>query len=105
MRLLAYDLSLDLIRGLQSSIALIRRRDARLAKQLNDAANGVAQCIAEATGRTGGDRLHLFRIALGSLRECGACLDIAEANGWLAAVPVAAERDRLGGMLYRLQQR
>ena len=53
----------------------------------------------------GGDRLQHFRIALGSLREVGAVLDIAAAHGWLDAPPLARERDRLGGLLYGLQRR
>lgn len=51
-----------------------------------------------------GDRLHLFRIALGSHRECNAVLDVAVALGWLEQAPLAAERDRLGGLLYGLQR-
>jgi hypothetical protein len=45
------------------------------------------------------------RIALGSLREVGAVLDIAVAHGWLPQPAMAAERDRLGGILYGIQRR
>ena len=61
--------------------------------------------INEATGRIGGDRAHHFRIALGSLREVTAALETAEALGWIAEAPLAAERDRLGGLLWGLQRR
>ena len=105
MRSLAYGLSLDIIRGLQPSLAAIRRRDARLARQGTDALNSVALNVAEAGGRTGGDRLHHVRIALGSLREVGAVLDIAAAHGWLPQPAMAAERDRLGALLYGQQRR
>ena len=105
MSLLAYQLSLDLVRGLRTSFAIIRRHDARLARQGIDAANSVVLNISESTGRDGGDRAHLVRVALGSLREVGAVLDIAEAHGWFADAPMAAERDRLGGILYGLQRR
>ncbi len=105
MRSLAYQLSLDIIRGLQDSLAAIRRRDARLAKQGTDALNSVALNLAESGGRTGGDRLHHLRIALGSLREVGAVLDIAAAHRWLKEQPMAAERDRLGALLYGAQRR
>ena len=105
MRLLAYDLALDIIRALREPFAIIRRQDAALAKQGRDAVNSVFLNTAEATGRSGGDRAHLFRIALGSLREVGAVLDIAAAHGWLAESPLARERDRLGGLLYGLQRR
>lgn len=105
MRFLAYDLSLDIIRGLREPLALVRRRDARLARQGTDAVNSVALNIAEGAGRAGGDRAHHWRIALGSLREVGAVLDIAAAHGWLPVPALAAERDRLAGMLYALQRR
>jgi four helix bundle protein len=105
MRSLAYQLSLDIIRGLQDSLATIRRRDARLAKQGTDALNSVALNLAESGGRTGGDRLHHLRIALGSLREVGAVLDIAAAHSWLKEQPMPAERDRLGALLYGAQRR
>jgi four helix bundle protein len=104
MRFLAYDLSLDLIRDLRTTIARIRRHSRTMARQLVDALSSVAQNTAEASGRVGGDRLHLFRIALASLREVGGCLDVAVAFGWLDEAPLVAERDRLGGMLYSLQR-
>lgn len=105
MRSLVYDLSLDLIRGLREPLRRIRQHDAALGKQGTNALNSVALNAAEAGGRTGGDKLHLVRIALGSLREVGAVLDIAAAHGWLDAAPMAAERDRLGALLYGLQRR
>ena len=98
MRFLAYDLALDLIRCLREPLALVRRHDATLAKHARDALNSVAQNLAEGSGRAGGDRQHHFSIALGSLREVNAVLDIAAAHGWLVEPPFARERDRLGGM-------
>ncbi len=102
MSFLAY----DLIRALREPLAIIKRHDADEARQTRRCANSVARNIAEASGRSGGDRLHLFAIAYGSLRETRAALDIAVANGWIAedthAHAVAA---RLGGMLYRLAGR
>jgi hypothetical protein len=47
----------------------------------------------------------LFRVALGSLRELGAALDVATAFGWLPNAPCGSERDRLCGVLYGLQRR
>jgi four helix bundle protein len=105
MRFHAYDLALDIIRGLRAPLATIRRHDAALARQGTNAATSVLLNLAEGNGRDGGDRLHHFRIALGSLREVGAVLDIAAAHGWLAETPLARERDRLGGMIYGLQRR
>ena len=105
MRFLAYDLSIELIHSLRPTLALIKRHDAALTKQLRDALASIALNTAEANGRVGGDRLHHFRIALGSLRESGAVLDVAVAFGWLETAPFATERDRLGGLLFGLQRR
>lgn len=105
MRFLAYDLALQIIRSLQSPLAIVRRHNAALAKQGTNAVDSVLLNLAEGNGRDGGDRMHHFRIALGSLREVGAVLDIAAAHGWLAEAPFAAERDRLCGMIYGLQRR
>jgi len=104
MNLLAYDLALDLIRHTRPALAVIRRHDASLARQLRDALSSIALNTAEASGRVGGDRLHLFRIALGSLRESSACFDVAVAQGFLEEAPLAHERDRLGGLLFGLQR-
>ena len=104
MRFLAYDLALALIRALRPTLALIRRHDPRLARQLRDALSSVALNLAEGNGRFGGDRLYHFRVALGSLREAGACLDVAVAHGWLDEAPQSAERDRLCGIIFGLQR-
>jgi four helix bundle protein len=105
MRLIAFDLALDLVTALIPTLATFQRHNARLAKQLDDASTSIALNIAEATGRFGRDRAHHFRIALGSLREVGAALKVARAKGWIAELPMEAERDRLGGLLYGLQRK
>ena len=105
MRFHAYDLALHIITSLHASLALIRRHNAALARQGTNAIDSVLLNLAEGTGREGGDRLHHFRIALGSLREVGAVLDIATAHRWLDSPPLAKERDRLCGMIYGLQRR
>ena len=104
MPFLAYDLALDLVRQLREPLAHIRKHDSDLAKQACRALASVPLNIAEAQGRAGRDRLHHFRIALGSLREVGAALDVAAAFGWLDEAPSERERDRLCGVLYGLQR-
>ena len=79
MRFFTYDLALDVLRGLREPFAIIRRHDAALAR-------------------------HHFRIALGSMREVGAAIDVAVVHGWLAEAPLDRERDRLCGLLYSLQR-
>jgi four helix bundle protein len=105
MSFLAYDLSLDLIRNLRGPLEIVRRHDAALARQGRDALNSVALNLNEGSGRNGGDRQQHFAIAFGSLREVAAVLDIAAAHGWFAAPPYASDRDRLGGILWRLTRR
>ena len=104
MRFLAYELSIELVTGLRATLARIKRHDATLAKQGRDAAGSVPLNLGEGNGRAGGDRLHHFRIALGSLREVGAVLDVAYAMGYLDEVPLIRERDRLCGIIYSLQR-
>ena len=106
MPFLALDLSLDLIRGLRPTIELLRRKSPRLRRQLEDSLAGIVQNVCEGSGRTGGDRPQLYRYGLGSLREVnGILLAAVVAFGWLAEALLAAERDRLGGILYGLQRR
>ena len=108
MPFLALELSLDLIRGLRPTIELLRRKSPRLRRQLEDSLAGIVQnvCVTSPAGlRSGGDRPALYRYALGSLREVNGILLAAVAFGWLAEAPMAAERDRLGGILYGLQRR
>ena len=104
MRFVAYDLAIDLVRRLREPLAVIRHHDGDLARQACRALASVPLNISEASGRAGRDRLHLFRVALGSLRELGAALDVAAALGSLPEAPYAAERDRLCGVLYGLQR-
>jgi four helix bundle protein len=104
MPFLALDLSLDLIRGLRPTIELLRRKSPRLRRQLENSLAGIVQNLCEGSGRFGGDGPHLYRCALGSLREVNGILLAAVAFGWLDAAPMAAERDRLGAILYKLQR-
>lgn len=66
---------------------------------------GIAQDVREGSGRAGGDRPQLYRYGLCSLGEVNGILLAAVAFGWLAEAPMAAERDRLGGILFGLQRR
>ena len=85
MAFLAYDASLSLLRAVRAPAELLRRRDASLADQLRRAATSLHLNLAEGNRRAGKDRGHLFRVALGSASEVQACLEAAEALGYLAA--------------------
>jgi four helix bundle protein len=103
MSFVSYDLSIDLIRCLRAPLATLRRHDADLTKQLTRAATSVSLNLAEGCARTGADRRHLYRIALGSLQEVRAAVDVAMAHGWLDEdAGRAAMLERLGRLIYGL---
>ena len=57
MRFLAYDLSIQLVVELRTTLARIKQHDAALAKQGRDALGSVSLNLGEGNGRAGGDRL------------------------------------------------
>ncbi|MBL0212625.1 MAG: four helix bundle protein [Myxococcales bacterium] len=81
MRLIAFDLALELVRSLRPTLAAYKRHNARIARQLEDAVSSIPLNIAEATGRFGRDRTYHFRVALGSLREVSAALEVGQPSG------------------------
>ncbi len=103
----AYDIALQLIRSLRLPVASISRRDPDLARQLLRAGSSITLNLSEGNQRTGKDRLHLFRVALGSAAEVVASLDTAEAWGHVGAAEIAAAlalADRVRAMLWRLSR-
>lgn len=104
----AYDRSLQLLRSLVPAIAALATHDPDLTKQLRRAAASVPLNIAEANRRAGKDRLHLFRVALGSAAEVAACLEVAVALGYIGSEQVAEPLglvNRVRAMTYRLSRR
>src|SRR5688500_156619 len=59
------------------------RTDRDLVRQRRRAASSVALNIAEGMGSCGGNRELRFQTALGSAREVMACLEVAEAWGYV----------------------
>ena len=90
-----YSTMIDALRMLRPVLVAIERHDADLGKQLRRAAASVALNLAEGSGAAAGTRTARYRTALGSARETGACLDLAEALGYCAGVD-AALRGKLG---------
>jgi four helix bundle protein len=50
------------------------------------AENGIVLNIAEGSGSKGGTRLERYRNALGSAKETRACIDAAEAQGYVTSI-------------------
>jgi len=63
------EFSLELISSLREPLKVIRCRDPQLYRQIRAAGSSVAMNIAEGNWRSGGDRLHHFRVAAGSAAE------------------------------------
>ena len=102
----AYEAALELVAGLRPLHAELRKRDRDLADQLRRAGSSVVLNLAEGAGRRGADRMHFYRIALGSAREVGAALDVAKAWGEVGPAPeLAVALDRVMGMLWKLTHR
>ena len=81
-----YDVMLGVLREIREAVREIEKRDADLARQLRRAASSVTLNLAEGSGSCGGVRRARYRTALGSARETRACLETAEAMGYVGAV-------------------
>ena len=95
----------SLLEDLHAPLVKIRARDSRLHTQLRTAATSVPLNIAEGRGRAGKDRRHHWRIALGSLEEVEAILEVARRLRDLSADDSAAAKAtivRVRKMLWRM---
>jgi len=105
MKLVALEVSLDVIRSLRRTIAPLRKSDPKLYDQIRRAASSVCLNLAEGRRRTGADRKHLWRIAAGSADETQTALRVAVAWGDLqrdATQEALALLDRLLALLWGL---
>ncbi len=89
-----YSTVIEVLGMLRPVLVEIEARDHDLARQLRRASASIALNVSEGSGSRGGTRRERYHNALGSARETGACLDVAEALGYVAGVD-AALRDRL----------
>jgi four helix bundle protein len=99
------EVSLDLVRSLRRPVERLRVRDRVLWEQIRAAAISVPLNLAEGNRRLGGDRLHHFRIAAGSVEEARTALHVALAWGDLQADDISEALqllDRLAAMAWRL---
>ena len=99
-----YDDMLDAVRTMRPMLAAIEKRDPDLSRQLRRAASSVVLNLAEGSGSLGRVRTVRYRTALGSARETIACLRVAEAFGYVHAMPAALvdAMNRVLGTLVRV---
>ena len=89
-----YTTVIEVLGMLRPVLTQIESHDRDLARQLRRAAASVALNVSEGSGSRAGTRRERYHNALGSARETGACLDVAEALGYVAGID-AVLRDRL----------
>jgi four helix bundle protein len=83
MTLEIYSVILELVRRLAPAIRQLKRCSAPLAEQMERALTSVPLNTAEGAYSRGRNRQVRFHIALGSARETLACLETAEAMGFV----------------------
>ena len=96
-----YDVILELVRDLAPTIRNIERRDTDLARQFRRALTSVPLNTAEGSYSRGKNKAARYHTALGSARESLACLEVAEALGYLPEVDEQL-RDRFGRVIATL---
>lgn len=101
----ALEISLEAVRSMRDQLTRLRSTDPDLARQFRKALTSVPLNLSEGRRRTGRDRRHHWRIALGSLDEARTSLRVAEALGYLSEQSISRPLellDRLAAMIWRL---
>jgi four helix bundle protein len=98
-----YGVSLSVLEGLRPVLAEIERRDVDLARQLRRASSSIALNLAEGSSSQGRNRRARYFNAMGSARETRACLEVAQALGYVESAPVVVA-DRLDRVLATLHK-
>ena len=99
-----YDTSLTVIAQLRPVLVDIERRDGDLGRQLRRALASVTLNVSEGSYARGRNRPALYQVALGSAKECRACLDVARSLGYIESVDpqVLAGLSSICAVLYTL---
>ena len=99
-----YPVMLEIVALLQPVIIQIARRDPDLARQIRRAQSSGPLNVAEGMYSRGANRLARYHDALGSMCETRACVEVAQAAGYVGRVEVGLERrfDYVIGSLVRL---
>jgi four helix bundle protein len=104
MSLRIYAVVLELVRRLGPSIRVLRARSSALGDQLERSLISVPLNVAEGAYSRGRNRQARFQSAAASAREALACLETAEALGFIGPIDpeLAALFNRVIGTLVRL---
>ncbi len=107
MALQIYDVAIEVVRLVRPIIERIGRRDSNLADQLRRAVTSVPLNLSEGAYSKGGNERARYHTALGSAAEVRACLDVAEALGYVEGVDerLRDSLDRIVATLSRLTRR
>ena len=105
--LLIYDVVIQAIGEMRPVMEQIAQSDADLARQMRRAFSSVALNLAEGAGVRGGLRRARYETALGSMREVLACVDVAQAMGYVGGVDnaVIGKMERVVGTLVKVVRR
>ncbi len=104
MTLKIYAVVLDLVRMLSPYLPVLRARSSALGDQLERALISIPLNLAEGAYSRGKNRQVRYQTAAGSAREALACLETAEALGWLKPLEpkLSALFQQIIGTLVRL---
>ena len=102
-----YGVVIEAIGDMRPLLEQIERRDSDLARQMRRAFSSVALNLAEGAGVRGGLRRARYETALGSMREVLACVDVAQAMGYVGGVDnaVIGKMERVVGTLVKVVRR
>ena len=102
--LIIYVVVIEIVREVRPYAERIARFDRDLARQLRRAIQSVALNVSEGSGTRGGRRRNTYEIALGEARETRACLEVAEAMGYVPKVDarLADKLDRVIATLVKV---
>lgn len=102
-----YPVFVAMVRRLRPVFAVIDRKDRDLGRQLRRCSASVGLNLAEGMYSRGRNRAAKYHVALGSAREALACLELAEAFGYIAPIDerTVNEFNRVIGTLVRLVER
>ena len=105
MSLRIYTDALQVVRDMREVVVEVARHDADLARQMRRAMTSVPLNIAEGEHRRNGNARARFDTAMGSANEVRACLETAEAWGYVTdRAALRDELDRIARTLCNLSR-